>query len=197
MPSFTRTRNIDRAPAQVFAVLDDIQMAHKWMPSIKKVEVLTPDRPVGVGYRWKETRRVMGILRMSFDLAIDRHERNKAWGLGFTDGKVKTHAQFDLEPEGRGTKVTLTETCEDVAGKPKRAERIFKMMERSDGDLVDRLKAYVESTTEPPADMPAAPAKPPAPAAASPKPAKTDKAPAKKAAPAKAKAAAKPPAKKR
>jgi uncharacterized protein YndB with AHSA1/START domain len=155
MPSFTRTATIDRAPAQVFAVLDDLQAAPRWMPAIKKIEVQTPDAPVGVGFKWRETRRVMGVIPMRFTIEVAKHQRPKLWGIGFTDGKLQTAATFELEPAGRGTSITLTETCEDLVGKPKRAARIARMMEKSDGDLLDRLKAYVESTTEPPAAAPA------------------------------------------
>jgi len=170
VPGFTRTTTIDRAPAQVFAVLDDLQAAPRWMPAIKRIDVLTPDAPMGVGFQWREKRRVMGVIPMSFTINVERHQPPKAWGIGFTDGKLQTHATFELAPEGRGTAITLNESCEDLVGKPKRAARIARMMEKSDGDLLERLKRYVESTTEPPASLPPAAGKASKPA--KPKPAK-------------------------
>ena len=160
MPSFTRTGTIERAPDQVFAVLDDLSAAPRWMPAIKRIQVLTPGTPMGVGFQWRETRRILGVIPMSFTINVTQHERPRVWSIGFTDGKVQTRATFELAPAGRGTRVTLTEECQDLVGKPKRAERIGRMMEKSDGDLVERLKRYVEATTEPPAGAPPAAAKP-------------------------------------
>lgn len=147
MPSFTRTATIERSPGQVFAVLDDVNGAPRWMPAIKRIEVLTPDQPVGVGFQWRETRRVLGVIPMTFTIEVVRHEAPKAWGISFTDGKVRTGAAFTLAATGQGTQVTLEERCDDLVGKPKRAERIARMMERSDGDLLERLKRHVESST--------------------------------------------------
>lgn len=161
MPSFTRSATIERSPGQVFAVLDDVKGAPSWMPAIKRIDVLTPDRPVGVGYKWRETRRVLGVIPMTFTIEVVRHESPKAWAISFTDGKVRTGASFALATAGQGTQVTLEERCDDLVGKPKRAERIARMMERSDGDLLERLKRHVESSTtvQPKASAPTSKAK--------------------------------------
>lgn len=189
MPSFTSTVAIDRSPEQVFAVLDDLDAAPRWMPSIRRIEVLTPGQAMGAGFQWRETRRIFGVFRMKVVLTVVQHRRPEAWGLMFNDGKVQATATFELAPVGGGaTGVTFTEEVEDLRGNPKRAERMVRMMQRQDADLLQRLKAYVESTTEPSGRAePVARAAPKARAAKS----------AKKAPAAKAKApAAKPKAKK-
>jgi uncharacterized protein YndB with AHSA1/START domain len=181
VPSFTTRATIDRSPEQVFAVLDDLEAAPRWMPSIRRIDVLTPGMAMGAGFKWRETRAIFGILRMKVVLTLVRHERPAAWGLMFNDGKVQANATFELSPSGDGgTDVVFTEEVEDLRGNPKRAERMMRMMQKQDADLLQRLKAYVESTTEPAARA----------ALVTPKPAKAAaKAPAKKAA---AKTAAKP-----
>lgn len=154
MPGFERAATIDRPPAQVYAVLDDIQGARAWMPAIRKVEVLTPGFAVDVGYRWRETRRVMGIFRMSADLEVAEHEPPHRWGLKYEDKTMRAMARFRLEPSGRGTLITLREDLEDLRGNAKRAQRMAKWMEKSDDDLLLRLKAHVESQARWP-DQPA------------------------------------------
>jgi uncharacterized protein YndB with AHSA1/START domain len=197
VPSFTSTLAIDRSPEQVFAVLDDLDAAPRWMPSIRRIDVLTPGMAMGAGFRWRETRRIFGILRMKVVLTIVRHQRPEAWGLMFNDGKVQATATFELAPASSGTAVTFTEEVEDLRGNPKRAERMIGMMKKQDADLLQRLKAYVESTTEPAGRAERAEAAAALKGAPKPKPSKAaKKAPAAKAA-AKAKApAAKPKAKK-
>jgi uncharacterized protein YndB with AHSA1/START domain len=155
VPSFTTRLTIDRAPQQVFAVLDDLDAARRWMPAIRRILVLTPGEPMGVGFKWRETRRLFGIFRMSLVLTIMEHERPTTWALEFNDGKLRARATFHLKPSGRGTQATFTEDIEDLQGRPERAQTMLRRMEKQDGDLLERLKAYVESTTEPPAHRPA------------------------------------------
>lgn len=154
MSSFTTSIAIDRAPEQVFAVLDDLEAARRWMPSIRRIVILTPGEPMGVGFKWRETRRLFGVFRMSLVLAIVEHERPTSWGLAFDDGKTRAVATFRIERAGRGSAVTFTEEVTDQTGRPERAETMLKRMHKQDGDLLERLRAYVESTTEPPALAP-------------------------------------------
>jgi uncharacterized protein YndB with AHSA1/START domain len=151
VPAFTSTTTIGRSPEQVFAVLDDLGQAPSWMPAIKRIDVLTPGMPMGVGFKWRETRRILGVFRMKVVLVVTAHDPPRTWGLTYNDGKVQATATFELEPVAGGTKVTFVEDVEDLQGKPQRAERMLRMMEKQDRDLLDRLKARVEATTEAPA----------------------------------------------
>jgi peptidoglycan hydrolase CwlO-like protein len=113
--------------------------------------------------------------------------------LTYTDAKVQATAAFELKGTPSGTQATFVEDVEDLQGKAKRAERMLKMMEKQDDDLLDRLKAHVEATTEEPAGLMPEPKVVEAPAA--PRPAKVAKAAAKPK-PAKKAKSAKPAAKK-
>ena len=160
MPSFQRTIVIDRTPSQVFAILDDLQAAPKWMPAIRKLEVLTPGMPMGVGFKWRETRRIMGFIPMKIPLTITGHQTDAHWRIGYDDGKMTMNATFDLVKKGAGTHVTLTEEMQPLTMSPKRVARMFKGMEKQDSDLLERLKAYVEGfTAAAPAKAPKAAAK--------------------------------------
>ena len=178
MPSFTRSIAIRRSPEQVFAVLDDLEQATSWMPSIRRIDILTPGMRKGVGFKWRETRRVFGFIPVKVVLVITAHDPGRTWGLTYNDGKVQASAVFELTETPGGTNVVFLEEVEDLQGKPERAERMARMMEKQDGDLLDRLKAYVERMTEParlaqdePVVEPARAAKP-----AKPKPRKPGKA---------------------
>jgi uncharacterized protein YndB with AHSA1/START domain len=194
MPSFTRSITIRRSPEQVYAVLDDLEQASRWMPSIRRVDVLTPGMKMGVGFKWRETRRFFGVLRMKMVLVVTAHDPPHMWGLTYTDAKVQATAAFELKGTPSGTQVTFVEDVEDLQGKAKRAERMLKMMEKQDDDLLDRLKAHVEATTEEPAGLMPEPKVVEAPAA--PRPVKAAQAAAKSAKPAKKAKSAKPAAKK-
>ncbi|MHB1262228.1 MAG: SRPBCC family protein [Thermoplasmatota archaeon] len=153
MPSFTLSASIRRSPEQVFAVLDDLGEAPRWMPGIRRIDVLTPGMRMGVGFKWRETRRVFGILRMKVVLVVTSHDPPRTWGLTYNDGKVQATATFELDESASGTKVTFFEEVEDLQGKPQRAERLLQVMRKKDGDVLQRLKAHVEATTEEPAGL--------------------------------------------
>lgn len=202
VPSFTKSIAIRRLPEQVFALLDDLEQAPRWMPSIRRIDVLTPGMRMGVGFKWRETRRVLGLLRMKVVLVVTSHDPPRTWGLTYNDGKVQATATFELAPVPSGTQVVFVEDVEDLQGKEKRAQRMLKMMERQDADLLERLKVHVEATTEEPpglapdpplASVPAEPEKERATAA---KPAKAAKVTKAKAPSAMARPAARKPAKK-
>jgi uncharacterized protein YndB with AHSA1/START domain len=150
VPSFTKSIAIRRTPEQVFAVLDDLEQAPTWIPAIRKVAILTPGMRMGVGFKWRETRRVFGILRMSVVLVVTSHDPPRTWGVTFNDGKVQATSTVDLEATPGGTRVRLVEEVEDLQGKPKRAETMLKTVEKQDADLLERLKVHVEATTEEP-----------------------------------------------
>lgn len=145
MPGFERAATIDRPPSQVYAALDDIHAARNWMPAIRRIEVLTPSDAVDVGFRWRETRKVMGIFRMSAELEITEHDPPRRWGLTYEDRKLRATATFELARNESGTLITMRQDVEDLQGKAKRAHRMAAWMENADDDLLLRLKAYVES----------------------------------------------------
>jgi len=59
MKSITVTRTFPAPIDDVFGLVSDIPRASQSIKAITKTEMLT-DGPVGVGTKWKETRKVMG-----------------------------------------------------------------------------------------------------------------------------------------
>jgi uncharacterized protein YndB with AHSA1/START domain len=159
MPMFTRSRSVARSPEQVFAVLDDRRQAPAWMPRIKSITVLTPDQPVGVGYSWRETSRLFGVLPVSVTLTVAEHDPPHRWGLVCDDGKTRARASFRLSPIDGGTHIEFNESVEDLQGRPKRAEAMLRRIERQDRDLLERLGGHLEATTRSDRPRAVAPAK--------------------------------------
>lgn len=155
MATFSSSLVIDRTPRQVYAVLDDVAAAPRWMPAIKKIEVTTPDQSMGVGFRWKETRKIFGPFRMTLELGVTQHQPPTLWQLTFDDGKTWAQATFRLKPHGAGTHIDYILENHDLRGNKKREERMGRMMEKSDRELLQRLKAYVESLPAPSPPPPA------------------------------------------
>lgn len=161
MPGFERAATIDRPPQQVYAVLDDVRGCGRWMPAVRRIEVLTPSHAVDVGFRWRETRRVLGVFRLKMELEIVEHQPPRTWGLRYDDGKTRALATFTLERSAEGgTLITLREDVTALDGNERRVARMAKQVEKADDDALRRLKAYVETLPRLAEPDPVAEAKP-------------------------------------
>ena len=60
MPSVIVTRSIAAPPQAVWAAVSDFEHAPQRVSAIKRLEILTPQRPVGAGMRFRETRVMFG-----------------------------------------------------------------------------------------------------------------------------------------
>lgn len=154
MPSFTRTATIDAPPSRVFATLTDLDQAPLIMPDLVKVEPLTPG-PLAKGHQWRETRRmkILGFipLRTSATIEVDDIVPERRYRTVADDGCNRAAYTFDLSPTDRGkqTKVQLLGEFKCVGkheGNEKMAARMARFCEKADGDLLERLKAHVESS---------------------------------------------------
>ncbi|MEC9372453.1 MAG: SRPBCC family protein [Planctomycetota bacterium] len=151
MPRFQQSVVIDRPPAEVFAFATDLDAAGAWMPDIVKIEPLT-DGPIGEGYRWKETRRC-GKREGTAELEIREHRGPGAGGPPYVHAAgnrmmgVDSEYRFTFaEANGGGTKVDLDATIKGVSLLGKVMAGPFKkMIEKQDHDLLERLKAAVET----------------------------------------------------
>ena len=97
---------LKRPPAEVFAALSDPVAQTQWRPGMKSVELLPPQDGKAV---WRETTR-MGPVRYVLDESVAgrrRVARILDEDLGYRGRWV-----FDLEPDGAGTRLTITEEGE-------------------------------------------------------------------------------------
>lgn len=99
------------APVErVFELFTDIEHAAERVSAIKKIEVMSTG-PFGLGYRWTETREVMGRLDDAM-MEISSFERNRTYTVTHHKGGVfgsglRIDAVFTFEPVPAGTKVSI------------------------------------------------------------------------------------------
>ncbi|BCX81969.1 hypothetical protein MIT9_P1551 [Methylomarinovum caldicuralii] len=80
------------SPARVWNVLAQAQSWPRWWPEVEKVEILTPENPVGVGARHRHHWRTRLGYRLCFELEVLRLEPLR---------RVDTRVSGDLVGRGR------------------------------------------------------------------------------------------------
>lgn len=91
------------APLRVFAVLSDLSSAAAHLKQVTALERLTPG-PVGLGTKFSETRRVWGREHTQV-LCITRFESPSRLTLAVEKPSMTTASDFQLSPDGAGTRV--------------------------------------------------------------------------------------------
>ena len=100
-----------KAPVErVFELFTDIEHAAEHVSGIKKIEVMSTG-PFNLGYRWTETREVMGRLDDAA-MEISAFERNRSYTITHHKGKilgegVRIDTIFTFEPVPAGTRVSI------------------------------------------------------------------------------------------
>jgi carbon monoxide dehydrogenase subunit G len=95
---------------QVFALFTDIEHAAEHVSGIKKIDVMSTG-PFSLGYRWTETRDVMGRLDDAM-MEISSFERNRTYTITHHKGAVfgsglRIDTTFTFEPVPAGTEVSI------------------------------------------------------------------------------------------
>jgi hypothetical protein len=94
------------APVEVvFDVASDLANAAEHVRGIEKIELLTPG-PIGVGTKWRETRKMMG-REATETLEITAFDRPRSYSVGCTSCGCYFESTFRFVPAAAGTKVTL------------------------------------------------------------------------------------------
>jgi uncharacterized protein YndB with AHSA1/START domain len=104
MSYIERVVHIDASPADVWAVMIDVERWPEWTPSIAKV-VPQDSRPIGVGSRYRVS--ASGVPGATWRVSEFVEGRSFTWG---TDSGVRVVAGHVIEPEASGSKVTLSIT---------------------------------------------------------------------------------------
>ncbi len=152
MESWSRRVTVQATPSKVFEVLSEPDHAPRIMPDIIKIKALT-EGPLGPGYRWRETRRFKALgfipLHASAEIEIAEFEPGERYKAVADDGCNRAAYTFTTRGAGAGaTTVELLAEFEGVgrfAGNERVAKRLANWCKRSDGDLLERLKVYIES----------------------------------------------------
>ena len=105
MASVTVNKTIRAAPERVFAIATDLPNIAETVSGIESVEVLT-EGPVGVGTRWRETRKMYGKTATE-EMRVTGFEPPRSFVVEAESNGAHYTTEFRFEPEGLGTRLTL------------------------------------------------------------------------------------------
>lgn len=103
MKTTTLTVHVQAPPERVFAVFSDLEDLPQRIPAIVRLEKLTPG-PVGVGTRFRETRRMFGKEHAE-EMEFLAFEPGKSYTIGAQSCGCEYRSLFTFEAEGNGTRV--------------------------------------------------------------------------------------------
>jgi carbon monoxide dehydrogenase subunit G len=111
MLSFTLTKRINAPLETVFDVASDLAHAAEQFRGIEKIEVLTPG-PVGVGTRWRETRRMMG-REATETIEFTAFDRPRSYTVGCESCGTYMETTFHFAPTENAANGPATELMLD------------------------------------------------------------------------------------
>ena len=101
-----KVSNEIKAPVeQVFELFTDIENAADRVSAIKKIDILSTG-PFHLGFRWCETRDVMGRLDDA-EMEITSYEKNKGYTVTHHKAGVRIDTVFSFAPVENGTSVSI------------------------------------------------------------------------------------------
>ena len=125
---------IARPPAEVYAVVADLERAPEWQPSLVRVDV----------ERGVEVRRIAAQEREA-TFEVTRNEPPRLFEIVSNAGPIRAWATFELEPVDGGTRVDLTLVLE-LGGALRFAGRMIRgRAEQEALENLERLKRLVEA----------------------------------------------------
>lgn len=113
MPRVTVSRSVAAPPAEVFAACADFARAADRIKDILRVEVLSPG-PVGVGTRFKETRKMFG-KEATETMEVVAFDPPAGYELRAVNCGTEYRTWFTFTPDGAGTRVDATFQSRAVA----------------------------------------------------------------------------------
>lgn len=105
MPEIEKTIEIARPPAEVFAVLADIEAANAWIPGLKSSQKLTPG-PIAAGTKARQVKFLQGKDR-PIDLTVATVDPGRKLSfIGTPEGRPPAYIDWHLAAIAGGTLVT-------------------------------------------------------------------------------------------
>jgi hypothetical protein len=155
--SLQKTATIDRTPAQVLAWIEDWSNVRNWMgDSLVAIDILSDHSesdPICAGMRFRETRQ-MGKMKAKAVISVEKHELQGDSAVHEAicdDGCNRWIFDYRFEPTQDGQTIA-TWTASSAPNKwwtkalnPITAPMMVKMMNKCEGDHLDKLKALIEA----------------------------------------------------
>jgi carbon monoxide dehydrogenase subunit G len=105
VPAATRTIEIERSPAEVFAFVADGTMAPQWRPGVLDVSKVSGD---GLGAVYRQGVKGPGGRRVAADYEVTEYAPDRRIAFKAIAGPVRPTGSFDLAPSGAGTSITFS-----------------------------------------------------------------------------------------
>lgn len=147
MPNFTSRVRIDAPLEAVFDYATDFETTSTWMPQITRIERLD-EGPLRAGSRFRETRRI-GKREATAVIEVTAHERPSLHRASSAALGVQCEYEFRFLPDGESTTVELTASAHGRWLGVLLAPMFLKMIQKEDGEMLERLKAAIEGQPVP------------------------------------------------
>jgi carbon monoxide dehydrogenase subunit G len=145
MAGFSATEWIAASSEVVFAFMQDVQHFPEVITSVVRAEKLT-DGPVGLGTRFRETRKVNG-REVSAEIEVTTYEPPRRYSATSTQSGITATYHYTLTPEAGGTRIDLQADVSASGLKKLLLPVVVRFMKKEDEDHLQQLKAAVERST--------------------------------------------------
>lgn len=138
-----RQARINRPRDEVWTFMTTLENAPKWIEGVKAIKQTSPG-PMGPGAKLQETR-TLGRYTETYEIEVREFEPPRRYAAAAKAGKAEFVYAFELADAGGATDITMVARARGEGLVAKLFLGMgFKMMEKYDGDQVERLRAAVE-----------------------------------------------------
>jgi len=95
--------DVARPPAEVFAFVDDVSQAPRWLSRCQSIEQTSPP-PKGVGTTLRYTYK-QGAGPGVMDGTVTGYERDRTLAMHYTDRMFEVEVSFRFSPQSAGTHI--------------------------------------------------------------------------------------------
>jgi uncharacterized protein YndB with AHSA1/START domain len=131
---------IRRPPADVFAFIAEGETAPQWRPGVTDVAKVSGN---GVGAVYRQGVKGPFGRRVPADYEITALEPGRVLAFRAIAGPVRPTGRYELSPDGDGTRVRFSLSCELSGLKRLMGPGVAKSM-RAEVESLDRLRAVLE-----------------------------------------------------
>ncbi|MBK8178639.1 MAG: SRPBCC family protein [Planctomycetes bacterium] len=117
MTSITSSRFVRASQAAAFALASDLRGAPSRIPAIVRLEVLT-DGPIGVGTRFRETRRMFG-REATEEMEVTSFDPPRSYAVGCESCGARYRSEFRFTPQDGGTEIRMEFAAEPLTAMAK------------------------------------------------------------------------------
>lgn len=110
------SRQSSASPAEVWAVMTDIEGSQRTLSGVTAVERLDDGDGFGPGLRWRETRRIGG-REASEEIEVTAVDEGRSYTAEAVSGGTRYRSTVSVEPSGSGSTLRMTFGAEVRGGR--------------------------------------------------------------------------------